>query len=230
MTAQREHGYSIVELLVGMLLFSIVSAGFMSVLFSVARSTETTTASVRISEEARLALNRLVRDTREAGWIELSSTNPAVTHDSFTVKIDYNGDGAFTNPASGAAEGSYEIMTYAYDAATHRIMVTAPGAGTETLVRGVDCVRDSNGVCKSDVFSFTSNRLQYDWDQDGVTSLAEINATACSPNNLTTLDACNAALVDKELAAVTSVNVAVRVTSGNRSSDYYAEAQLRNRR
>ena len=233
MRFRDDRGFTLVEVLVGLALFSLVAAGFMSVLFSVARATRTTTSSVRISEEARLGLNRLVRDTREAAWIELSSTDPAVKHDSFTVKIDYDGDGAFTNPAAGTATGNYEIVTYAYDPASGRITVTAPGLATETLARGVDCVRQ-HGVCKSDVFSFTSNRLEYDGAldgvYDGVTTLREINAVACPPTSLTTLDNCNGVLVDKELANVTSVNVAVAVTSGGRTSNYYAEAQLRNRR
>ena len=227
-----ERGYSLVEMLVGMAVFSIVAAGFMAVMFSVARSTDATADSVRISDEARLGLNRLVRDTREAGWIDLSSTSPAGPHDSFTVKIDYNADGAYANPASGSAQGSYEIVTYAYDDPGNRITVTAPGVGTETLVSGVDCVRNTLGVCKGSVFSFTSNKLEYDWSGDGVTTLQELDQAACSPNNVTTLDpACsNNTLVEKELAALTSVNVALALTAGDRSSDYYTEAQLRNRR
>lgn len=234
MTLRDEGGFSLVEVLVSMALLSLIATGFTSVLLAVARGTESTTSSVRISEEGRLGLNRLVRDTREAAWIDLASTDPAATHNSFTVKVDYNADGAFTNPAAGAVEGNYEVVTYAYDASTGRITVTAPGVGTETLVRGVDCVRDANGVCKSDVFSFTSNRLEYDGAlngvTDGVTTLPEINAVACAPTNLTTLDSCNGVLTAQELATVTSVNVALRVASGGRFSDYYAEAQLRNRR
>lgn len=227
---QAQDGFSLVELLVGLAIFSIVAAGFMAVMFSVARSTDATSDSVRISEEARLGLNRLVRDVREAGWIDLSSTNPAVPHDSFTVKIDYNGDGAYTNPASGTAQGSYEIVTYTYDDPGNRITLTAPGTGTETLVTGVDCVRDTNGVCKGPVFSFTSNRLEYDWSGDGVTTLQELDQAAC--NGVTTLDTTcgNNTLVEKELATVANVNVAIALTAGGRKSDYYGEAQLRNRR
>lgn len=232
MTQRREGGFSLVELLVGTAIFSLIGVAFVSVMFSVARGTDSTTDSVRISEEARLGLNRLVRDVREAAWVELAGTDPAATHNSFTVKIDYNADGAFANPATGTAQGSYEVVTYAYDPSTRRITLTAPGAGTETLVNGVGCVRDDvTGACTSDVFSFTSNRLEYDWNGDGVASLAEVNSAACPPNNLTTLDpACNGALVEKELATLTSVNVAVELTVGGKSTDYVAEAQLRNRR
>lgn len=234
MRVHDDGGFSLVEMLVGIALFSLIGAGFISVLFSVARGADSTADSVRVSEEARLGLNRMVRDVREAGWIELSGPSPNATHDSFTVKIDYDGDGAYTNPAAGTAQGSYEIVTYAYDAAADRITLTAPGVGTETLVDGVDCVRpEPTGPCTSDVFSFTSNRLEYDvLVADGVTTLAEIDAAPCPPISVTTFDsACsNGVLVDAELATVTSVNVAVRLTTGGRSTDYYAEAQLRNRR
>lgn len=230
MTGRGDEGFTIVEVLVALVIFSVVSTAFMSMLLSVSRGTDTATAHVRISEEARAGLNRMVRDTREAGWISLAGSSPTATHTSFTVKIDYNGDGAYTNPASGTAQGSYEVVTYTFDDSTDRLTLTADGVGTETLVRGVDCIRDESGVCTSDVFSFTSNRLEYDWDLDGVTTLAEINATACPPNNLTTLDVCNSALVDKELANITSVNIALSLGAGKRTTPYYAEAQLRNRR
>ncbi|HYO61094.1 MAG TPA: prepilin-type N-terminal cleavage/methylation domain-containing protein [Actinomycetota bacterium] len=232
MRLHDEAGFSLIEIMIGIFLFSLIGTGLVSVLFSVARGTETTARNVRVSEEARLGLNRMVRDVREAGWVQLANSNPAATHDSFTVKIDYDGDGAFTNPAAGTAQGSYEIVTYTYDAGADRITLTAPGVGTETIVQGVDCVRDAAAACKSNVFSFTSNRLEYDGNADGVTTLPEIDAAPCPPLSVTTLDvACsNGVLVDAELATITSLNVAVRLSAGGGSTDYYAEAQMRNRR
>lgn len=232
MNERVQGGFTIVEVLVALTIFSLIAAAFMSVMFAVARGTDSTAAHVRISEEARLGLNRMIRDTREAGWISLTDPSPTATHNSFTVKIDFDGDGAYTNPASGTAQGNYEVLTYAYDDATDRITVTVAGVGTETLIRGVDCIRDASNACTSDVFSFTSNRLEYDWDvpPDGITTLAELNATACPPNSLTTLDNCNATLVDAELANITSLNVALSLGTGGKKTPYYAEAQLRNRR
>ena len=237
MSDRGEGGFTIVETLVALSMFSLIAAGFMSVMFAVARGTDSTTSQVRISEEARLGLNRMIRDTREAGWISLSSASPTATHNSYTVKVDYNGDGAYANPATGTAQGNYEIVTYTFDDANDRITVTADGVGTETLVKGVDCIRITPaGPCTSHVFSFTSNRLEYDWGDgaggpsDGVTTIQEINATACPPNSLTTLDVCNSALVDKELANITSVNFALSLGTGDGETEYYAEAQLRNRR
>ncbi|MDQ3915748.1 MAG: prepilin-type N-terminal cleavage/methylation domain-containing protein [Actinomycetota bacterium] len=230
--AADDAGYSLVEILVALSIFFLVAAAFMSVMLSGARSSDTTRDNVRVAEEARLGINRMVRDTREAGWIALPGTSPTDSYQSFTVKIDFNGDGAYTNPAGPGVDmaGNYEVVTYAYDDANDRITLTAEGFPAETLVKGVDCVRTTAGACKSDVFSFTSNRLEYDWDLNGVTSLAEINQAACTPNNITDMDVCNATLVDKELANVTSVNFAFSLSTGGRSTNYYTEAQLRNRR
>lgn len=238
MSERVEGGFTIVEVLVALTIFSFIAAAFMSVMFAVARGTDATAAHVRVSEEARLGLNRMIRDTREAGWISLTDPSATATsHDSFTVKIDFNGDGAYTNPPSGTAQGNYEVLTYAYDDATDRITVTVAGVGTETLIRGVDCVRElDTDPCESDVFSFTSNRLEYDWGDelggppDGVTSLKELNDTACPPHSLTTLDNCNGTLADLELANITSVNFALSLRTGDQKTRYYAEAQLRNRR
>lgn len=230
-----EAGLSLLEILIALSIFAMVSAAFLSVMLSGARSSDATRDNVRVAEEARLGINRMVRDTREAGWIELSSTSPTATHTSYTVKIDFNGDGAYANPAGPTVDvgGNYEIVTYAYDDAGDRITLTAQGFPTETLVDGVDCVR-SGGVCTSDVFSFTSNRLEYDGAvdglYDGVVSVAEINQAACGPMNVTAMDSCNATLVDKELANITSVNFAFSLKTGNRSTNYFTEAQLRNRR
>ena len=229
-----QDGFSLVELLVAIVAFSGVAFAFMSVMMSTARSTDTARDHVRISEEARLGLNRMVRDTREAGWVALPDTNPNTAKTSFTVQIDYNGDGSYANPPGpdAPAEGNFEVVTYAYDDANDRITLSAAGFGTETLVKGVDCVRDVSNNCKSDVFSFTSNRLEYDWSSptDGVTTLGELNQAACSPNNITTMDVCNGVLVNGELANVTNVNMAFSVSVGGRKTDFYAEAQLRNRR
>ncbi len=228
-----EAGYSLLEILVALSIFALVSSAFMSVMLSGARSSDTTRDNVRVAEEARLGINRMVRDTREAGWIALPSANPAASFPSFTVKVDFNGDGAYANPAGPNVDvvGNYEVVTYAYDDAADTITLTAEGFPTETLVRGVDCVRPANGgACTNEVFSFTSNRLEYDWDQNGVTTLAEINQAACAPYNVTTMDVCNTTLVDKELANVTSVNFAFSLKVGDRATNYFTEAQLRNRR
>lgn len=236
MRGAREAGYSLVEVMVSLTIFSVVSTAFVGVMMSGARSADTTRRNVRVSEEARLGLNRIVRDVREAGWIALPGTSPSTAYTSFTVKTDYNGNGAYLNSTgpAGTAESNYEVVTYAYDAAAGAITVTAEGFPTETLIKGVSQVNASTPI-----FSFTSNRLEYDYSApncsnatpDGVTELCELNLTACALGGYNTaMDSCNSVLVDKELANITNVDFAIKVTSEGVASEYFAEAQLRNRR
>lgn len=228
MTAPRgEAGYSMVEIIVALSIFAFVSTAFTSVMMSGARSTDVTRRNVRLSEEARLGLNRIVRDVREAGWIAPAGNDAAVAQTAFTVKTDYNGNGAYANSAGAAsAESNYEVVTYAYDAATKSITVTAEGFPTETLIKGID------PIAGTPVFSFTSNRLEFDWNGDGVTTMVEVSEYACpAGGNNTSLDpVCNTTLTDKELAYLTNFALAVTVNSGDAHSEFFAEAQLRNRR
>lgn len=225
--ARSEDGYSMVEVLISLLIFSVVSIGFTSVMMSSARSTDVTRRNVRLSEEARLGLNRIARDVREAGWIALPGNVADTAYTSFTVRTDYDGNGAYANSTgpNGTAESNYEVITYAYDAAAKRITATADGFPTETLIKGVE-------PTTSPVFSFTSNRLEYDWNSDGVSTMLEVSQNACAQGgyNLTLDTACNNTLTDKELAYLTNFALAVNVTSGTSKSEFFAEAQLRNRR
>lgn len=224
----EESGYSLVEVLVSVVLFSIVSIGFTQVMLSGARGTDVTRRNVRVSEEGRLGLNRIVRDVREAGWLSLPGTDAAGVYTSFTIKTDYNGNGVYANSAgpAGTAESNYEVVTYTYDAAAKKITVTAEGFPAETLISGVE------PVGTKPVFSFTSNRLEYDWSGDGVTTMLEVSQNACIQGgyNLSLDTGCNTTLSDKELANVTNFALAVEVNSEGADSEYFAEAQLRNRR
>jgi prepilin-type N-terminal cleavage/methylation domain-containing protein len=224
----EEAGYTLVEIVVALFIFSIVSVAFVGVMMSGARSTDATRRNVRLSEEARGGLNRIVRDVREAGWVALPGNSATTNYTSFTVKTDYDGNGTYSNSAgpAGTAESNYEVVTYAYDAATKSITVTAEGFPTETLIRGVE------PIGSTPVFAFTSNRLEFDWNGDGVTTMTEVSENACSwGGNNTTLDpGCNTTLTDKEMAYLTNFVLAAEVNSGESHSEYFAEAQLRNRR
>lgn len=223
-----EDGYTFVEVLVSLLLFSIVSIGFMQVMMSGARGTDVTRRNVRLSEEARLGLNRIVRDVREAGWVALPGTTATGVYTSFTVKTDYDGNGAYANSAgpAGTAESNYEVVTYAYDAAAKTITVTAAGFPSEVLIDGIE------PAGTKPVFSFTSNRLEYDWNQDGVTTMLEVDQNACSQGgyNLSLDSACDGDLSDAELANLTNFALAVEVNEDGADTEYFAEAELRNRR
>lgn len=214
--SRAEEGFTLIELLVTMALFSVLAVGFYQVLFSNARGSDTSRAVVKISEEARLGLNRMIRDTREGTlWCTTyddSSTTACPTSTSYSVRIDFNSDGDFDNPN---AVGDYEKLTFAYDS-TRRV-ITLNG---EVLAAGV------TPLSGKDMFTYTSNRLEYDADNDGVTTWQELDATGLPGvgDKDGILDG------DPELRHVSNIDYAFNVASRDRTTVFYSHAQLRNTR
>ncbi len=213
-----EEGFTLVETMFAILLFSLVSVGFYQVMFSGVRASDTTKSLVDVTEEARRGLNRMIRDVREAAWLTAASPT------SFTIMVDFDTDGAF---ADGGPMGD-EIVTYTYDATAQEITLNG-----EPLVSGI------SPVGAADVFSYTSNRLEYDWGggaggaPDGVTTWREINDASCPAHNVAGVGDCDSSPTAPdaaELNYLTSVHFSFEVTSDERSKAFYGEAEMRNRR
>jgi len=192
---RREEGFTVIELLVSFLLFAIVTGAFYSVLFSQTGGSETSRAVADIAEEARLGINRMVRDTREAH--DLS----AATADSYTVQVDFDGQ-------AGASAGD-ETLTYSFHAASNTIRLNG-----EVLIAGVEAMP---GI---DIFSYSSNLLEYDWDNDGVTTLAELNAAGSQSPPVS--------LAVNKLIYVSNISYHFRLRSGDSDSVVRAQAEMRN--
>ena len=201
---RSEQGFTLIETLVALALISIVTTTFYAVMFSGAKGSETTRNVTRVTEEARSGMNRMVRDTREAEVLSAVSTN------SYNVRIDFNGDGVHENPNP---DGDFEDLTYSYHAASKSIRLNE-----ETLVAGVE------PFGAAPIFSFTSNLLKYDWDANGVTTLAELEAASQAPHNETSVTPGN------EAALLSAVGFEFQVRSGESMAEFFAEAHLRNRR
>jgi type II secretory pathway pseudopilin PulG len=203
MSGQRfysEEGFTIVETLVTVLVLSVVSIGLYSVLFGTTRSAETSQNVVRVSEEARLGLNRMIRDTREG---QLFSDLEA---ERFNVRIDFDGDGTYENPNEN---GDYENLTYRYNEADETITLN-----DQLLIDGVE------PVGTGDVFTYSSNDLRYDFDRDGVTERDDFVAAAGE----------GYAVDPDDSSLYSNVEFRFTIRVGNRSMAFHGQAQLRNRR
>jgi prepilin-type N-terminal cleavage/methylation domain-containing protein len=214
---RSEAGFTLVEMLVAMTLFATISIGMYQVLFQTSNGSKTSQNVARTSQEARLGFNRMVRDTREAQDI-LSPTSR-----SFQIQTDFNGDGVI-QPSPAEVTGDYETLTFTFNEAAGgngRITATS-GTTTEVLMDGVDCVRKADNSCY-DVFTYSSSRLEYDTNVNGVTSAAELDAAPSLGNSNGVLDA-------GELDFIDGVSIQLRVSAGGQRSTFYAEAQLRNHR
>ena len=213
-----EGGFTLVELLVVIMIFGAISTSLYLAVFSGVRGGKTARNVVQVSEEARLGLNRMIRDTREAKDLV------AADADSYEIGIDFNLDGDTDD------EGEQE--TFTFDPSTGRILLTAnipDGVNpttTEPLVVGVSDLAGTN------MFTYSSNQLEFDYDpEDGVASCAEIDDPPFGVSGGNSDDVCGA----EELPFITNVSYALQVSSGDarsgvRTTEFFAEAQLRNRR
>lgn len=217
MKFENDSGFTLIELLVTLGLFSVLATGFYQVLFSGMAGSQTARSVVEISQEARLGFNRMVRDTREGDTLGcLPPADPCPASTSYNVKVNFNGDASYQNPNS---QGDYESLTFAFNAAANTITING-----ETLIGGVEQIPGQ------DVFSYSSHRLEYDWNGDGVTTWQELDdapnhgVIGVGNNNRATTSGPDAA----EIGLVSYVSYAFNVRSDDRVSAFYARAQLRN--
>jgi prepilin-type N-terminal cleavage/methylation domain-containing protein len=212
---RSEAGYTLIELMVAIFIFSIVSVVFYQALFSAARGSDTSRNVVRVSEEARLGFMRMVRDTREGE----SLITPSAT--SFKVQTDFDADGVIEpNPIDPI--GNYESLTFTFNESStgNGTISVSNGVKSEVLMAGVDCLRAS-GVCK-DVFSFASSRLEYAGG-DGIATAADLDNDPAIGNN-------NGILDGDEVDAVDVVTFALVVRVDDSQTTFNTTAQLRNLR
>lgn len=210
MKAEREMGFTLIEILVTLALLSVVSIGFYSVMLSVVRGSQTAESVVRISEEARAGFNRMIRDAREAQEITISES------DRLGIRTDFNNDGLIQNP-NGSGDYEYLVFERVGQRVTIRTGTTGPRS---TLIRGVEPLTGNSGI-----FSYTSNLLEFDSNDDGITTCIELDqapASAVGDGD----NACDAG----EQAFLSNIDFAFEVEDGDESSIFHAQAQLRNSR
>lgn len=202
---QRSDGFSLIEVLVAIGLFAVISVAFYGVLFAGVDGSNSSRSVVRTSAEARLGFNRMVRDTREAAVLVTAGA------DSYRIQTDFDRDGSF-HPANG------EDVTFSFAGGEIRLSTPAQPAG-ELLVSGV------SEVPGRDLFSYFSNLLEYDTDGDGRTTCLELDA-APSP----VVGNGNGVCDGSELPYLSGVAYAMEITEDGRSSDFFTQAELRNKR
>lgn len=213
--SRREDGFTLVEILVSLTIFSVVAVGIFGVMLSTTRGSETTRRVAGISEQARLGLNRMVRDTREGSAIDSVSADL----NTFEVHVDFDGNNVITPLPAANTMGDLEELTYSYHPASKTLRLNG-----EVLVRGVECALDELGNCLP-AFSFGSNRLEFDTDKNGVTTWQELDQAPA------TYGVGNGdGQLNWELPLISNVSFALRVQDGTAQRDFYAEAQLRNQR
>lgn len=219
-----DKGFTLVEVLVAMVIFSLLMTVAMAITMASRRSVTQTKQIDDANEEARLALNRIARELRQAKEIDgvvLYSVGAYAASGygkEITFGVDFNGDGTIDPNATDA-----ELLTYKYVASptgNGKILLQANDAAGNPVVQPVLAgnVSDFHLELYSSLWVCDSNG-------DGRTTWKELDtnaAAACPhPDNNNTLDG-------NELRSIDSIVVDFSVFEGTHRQDYRTQVNLRN--
>ena len=225
-------GFSLVELLVALALFSVLGGTLMATLLASKASVAASRETHDLNEEARLVLNRMSRELRQATAITAVSapvTINSVARQSGAVSVsfsvDFDGNGVID-----ASAVDPEVLTYKWD-------------GSEILL----IANDTSGfpvaspVLSGKVSNFALDYFSSDYRRDcspvdGMTSWRELDAYLTTKNSAGVCDARPAtghtvgSIDASELADIDSVTISFTVLEGTRRQDYRTQVDLRNSR
>ncbi len=213
-----------VELIVAASLFMLLNVFTFTAVITHAKVTEHARDATDVNQEARLLMNRMSRELREAAYVS-TATNPGTFaytptyatynpagNSSLTFDVDFNGNGAIEPDATDP-----EVITYRYDRAAERLLVQAGGLTTPVLAANVTGFK----------LSFTSRQSQYDGTinglKDGIVTWEEIDADPARVRGD------NDKNLDLELQYIDSVTIDITLFKGARRQTYRTQVDLRNR-
>lgn len=212
----RDAGFTIVELAVAMVIMGIVASALSTTMLGSRESAETVRQVNNLNEEARLALNRISRELRQAKEVTAVGTDPSK---GVTFGVDFNGNGVIDTSTADP-----ERLTYTYDASVRRILLSAADTTGTTVTQPI-----LSGEVSEFSLDYRSSRYEWDCNGDGVTSWLELDRgcpTRTPPvpprgNNNGVLDA-------GELPFIDSVVLDFSVLDGSHQQNYRTQIDLRN--
>ena len=231
--AADDAGFSLVELLVAVTLFSVLGGTLMATVLASKNSVAATRETHDLNEEARLALNRMSRELRQAKEIIAVSAPTTINSVvrpsgavSITFGVDFNGSGGA--PEANAVDP--EVLTYRWD-------------GDEILLIANDIYGNpiTSPVLSGKVSDFALDYYSSDYRRDcspvdGLTDWRELDAYLTTRNSSGVCDPRPAtghtagAIDSSELEDIDSVMISFTVLEGNRRQEYRTQVDLRNKR
>jgi len=226
-----ERGFTLAELLVGSFLFLLLGSMVMTTVVAGAQQTRKSRQYNDLNEEARLLLNRMSRELREAKAITsvdnpghaVSSTGShtfagyysedTTSDTSVTFQVDFDGNGTIEPAAADPEE-----LTYRYDRAGRRVLLLAAGETLPVLAAEVE----------SFTMRFTSRVHAADGAVDGVTD-GVVNWEELDADNVNADGNDNHVLDGQELSKIDSITIEITVLKGDREQTYRTQVDLRNR-
>lgn len=209
---QRDAGVSLVEVLVGMGLFAVLGTLLLGLALSTSRVSTDTRALANVSEESRLAMERMTRELRQSSGLTAVELSGGSTT-ALTFWTDFNG-----NEVKDPNAADPEVLTYRWNPTTKVLSLTANDATGTAITRP---------VLAAHVSSFTlglrSSKWQYDANGDGATTWQELDAAAAPVGDQDGLPD------GPELANIDLLEISMTVLDGARAQTYDTRVDLRNR-
>lgn len=212
--ASQRRGFSLAEVLTAITVFGLLSGALLTTVLGANASVRDTRQANNLNEEARLAINRITRELRQAERIVAVSAPDGKT--SLTFQAEFN-----NIPGIQATGDDPEEITYIYQ----------PPSGTQSGRIALQ-VTDATGnpvaypILAANVSAFAldyrSHRYQFDANGDGITSWQELDANVAAGGNQN-------GVLDVELTSIDSVVLQFTVLTGNRRQTYRTQVSLRNR-
>lgn len=233
-------GFTLIEVLVSIVLLGILGGVFMTTVIGTSNSATATKLQHDVNEDARLAINRMARELRQATAITAvrNADGPAYSATAIsavTFSADFDGDGCINGVApspvpspapvclAANVTNNPEVLTYCYDPGTQRLLLIPGVLGVAALgcnQNGALPILAANVT--SFALSYRSNQYLYDSNGDGATSWLELDQaappTGDSDNDINT----------GELPLVDSVLISMGLLEGGHQQSYRTQVALRN--
>ena len=237
---RADAGFSLVEMLVSIVMLGMFGSIFMTTILGADNSATATSTTHDLNEEARLALNRIARELRQATVLTtvINPDGPAYSSSSVTAvtfTADFNGDGCIDGqpptPAPTPAPtcqpynpANPETLSYCWDpSASVRQLYLIPAALTGQSCQVPGALPILAGQVMSFKLSYRSNQYLYDANGDGITTWLELDQAGPPVGNQ------DGTLDPPELSSIDSVVVDISVSApGRQAQSYTTQVDLRN--
>jgi prepilin-type N-terminal cleavage/methylation domain-containing protein len=225
-------GFSLVELLVALTLFGVLGGTLMATVVATKASVAASRETHDLNEEARLAINRMSRELRQATEITAVSAPTTINsvaresgEVSVTFTVDFNGNGVID-----ASAVDPEVLTYKWDGS--QVLLIANDTSGSPVIAPVL----SGKVSDFSLDYFSSDYRRDCSPVDGMTNWRELDAYLTTKNASGVCDARPAAghtvgaIDTSELTDIDSVTISFTVLEGTRRQAYRTQVDLRNAR
>jgi type II secretory pathway pseudopilin PulG len=206
-----------VEVLVAIGLFGVLSTILLGLALSTSDVSQRTREVATVAEEARLGMERITRELRQADRIKVAHLQVAPgDHTTMTLVADFNGDNCIDSTAVDPEE-----VTYDWDPGAQQLTISAR-VGSETKTERLLAAKVTDLR-----LSLNSSAWQYDLPPanggppDGTTTAAELDASPIGDRNIQNF-------TTSELQFVDLVGVSMTVTDGTQRLTYETQVDLRN--